>query len=79
MTTIPERVLDAFRSIDIDNPELTDNLESDLAMDSQEVISLIFELEKAFAIKLKLGELNREMTISEVVSLVQARTLDISA
>ena len=71
MPTIQIRVLDAFRSLDIENPQLEHHLENDLSMDSQEVISLVVQLEKEFGISLSLDDINRNMSVSQVVEFIE--------
>ena len=55
----------------IENQKLTDYLENDLSMDSQEVILLIVELEKLFGINLNLSDINRNMTILQIVEFIK--------
>lgn len=71
MINIEEMVFSAFHKLDIDNPQLHDHLEDNLSMDSQEVISLIVQLEKLFGINLNLNDINKNMTILQVIEHIK--------
>jgi acyl carrier protein len=72
---IIDKILQAFRSIDIANPELSDHLEENLGMDSQEVALLITELEKSFNIKIGETEICRQTKVSDIVELINQKLL----
>lgn len=71
MLTIKDRVFTAFRRLNIENLNINDHLELDLAMDSQEVVLLLVELDKIFQIKLNFDDINRDMTVLQVIKVIK--------
>jgi acyl carrier protein len=63
-------VLEAFRRLDVEGVELDKVLGADLGMDSQEIVSLVCELEETTGIFLEASEIKRSMTVSNVIDIV---------
>lgn len=72
--TIQNKVLKIFERLNIGKPELNASMASDLGMDSQEIVTLIIELEKEFNVQLNLTGITRDMTVSEVIDFVETKT-----
>ncbi len=63
-------------AMDVENATKEKKLESDLAMDSQEILCLRMDLESAFGIKFTDGEIKRELTVLDVASLISKKRAD---
>lgn len=74
--TIIRKVFQAFERLDINEVKLSDSLQENLSMDSQEVVSLIIELEKMFKVNLNLSDINRNMSVSDIVILVENKLIE---
>lgn len=64
-------VSQAFNHLNIETNNPNDFLQKDLGMDSQEVVSLMIELEKIFDIKLNMNDINRDMSVSEIIEVLK--------
>jgi acyl carrier protein len=49
------------------------NLENDLGMDSTEIVEMTVALEKAFGVKIDDGEIRKNQSIGDVISLIESR------
>ncbi|MCH9743529.1 MAG: acyl carrier protein [Gammaproteobacteria bacterium] len=67
---IKNKIFKAFENIDIENAKMSSYLEQNLGMDSQEIIMLMVELEKAFNIELEEKDIDRKMKVDDVITLI---------
>jgi acyl carrier protein len=77
-TTLKELIVSALRLEDITPDEMTDEqglLDSDIEIDSIDILQLILEIEKTFAIKLVSGEFDRGEweTVKTLAAAIEAR------
>lgn len=71
MNNLYSDVTSVFNQLDIEVSDPKDSLEYDLGMDSQEVVTLIYELEKKFEIQLEANSVNRKLTVSDLMKIIQ--------
>lgn len=60
----------ALSAMDIPTAKPSDRLEDDLGMDSQEVIGLLDEIERACGVRLATHDINKHMTVLECLAVI---------